>query len=78
MAIGWTAFTQELIPLEVRGGWSGVSSLISAIIGIPAPIIGGFIWNINPDLLWWISLFYTPLVSVPLMMSIPDKKREED
>ena len=34
-------------------------------------------WNINPDYLWWIALFYTPLVSVPLTMSIPDKKKEE-
>ena len=76
MGIGWTAFTQEYVPLEVRGRWSGISALTRAIIGIPAPIIGGIIWNLNPDYLWWIALFYTPLVSVPLMMSIPDKKRE--
>ena len=78
MEIGWRAFLQEYIPLEVRGRWSGINSLIGALIGIPAPIVGGLIWNLNPDYAWWIGFIYYPLISLPLMMSIPDKKKEEE
>ena len=78
MDIGWNAFLQEYIPLEVRGRWSGINSLTGALIGIPAPIIGGLIWNLNPDYAWWIGFIWYPLIQLPLMMSIPDKKKDEE
>ncbi|TRO47238.1 MFS transporter, partial [Candidatus Bathyarchaeota archaeon] len=51
MDIGWFAFEQEYVPLSIRGRWSGLSTLVTALIGIPAPYIGGLIWEYNPDLL---------------------------
>jgi MFS family permease len=74
MDIGWQAFVQEYIPLEARGRWSGISTTATALIGIPAPIIGGMIYNINPDYLWWISLFYYLVLAIPLRRSIPEKE----
>jgi len=76
MHIGWDAFLQEYIPLDMRGRWFGVSSMINAVISIPAPILGGLIWNINPDYLWWISFVYYGFMAVPLMMAVPEKKEE--
>ncbi len=72
MDIGWQAFIQEYVPLEMRGRWSGISTMATALIGIPAPVIGGLIWNINPDYLWWISLFYYVFLAIPLRMSLPE------
>jgi MFS family permease len=72
--IGWTAFDQELIPLEGRGRWSGITMLTHGIIGVIAPILGGVIWNLNPDYIWWINLIGDAFIVLPLMIMIPDIK----
>ena len=76
MEVGWNAFIQEYIPLELRGRWSGVSTMATALMGIPAPIIGGLIWDVNPDYLWWIGFVYYLLLAIPLMMRIPERQKE--
>jgi MFS family permease len=75
--IGWTAFYQELIPLKLRGRWSGIIWLIHGIIGVIAPILGGVIWNLNPDYIWWINLIGDAFIILPLMMMIPDPARRK-
>ena len=80
MNVGWMAFQQEYVPLEIRGRWSGISSLMSALVTIPAPIIGGYLWEMNPDIAWWIGAAHYLLISLPLMMLIKErepKKTEE-
>jgi len=72
LLIGWTAFDQEYVPLEIRGRWNGISMLAHGIIGTIAPILGGFIWNLNPDYIWWINLFGDAFIVLPLMILIPD------
>ena len=74
MDIGWNAYIQEYIPLDVRGRWSGISTTITALIGIPAPIIGGVIWDHNPDYLWWMMLFYYVIIAIPLRYILPHKE----
>jgi len=74
---GWNAFLAEYIPLEGRGRWMGVSSLVGSLVSIPAPIIGGLIWNINPDYLWWIGAFYYTVLAIPLMMSVPELPKSQ-
>jgi len=46
--------------------------LAHGIIGVIAPILGGIIWNLNPDYLWWIYLIGDAFVILPLMIMIPD------
>jgi MFS family permease len=75
--IGWTAFDQELVPLDKRGRWSGITMLSHGIIGVIAPIIGGMIWNINPDYIWWVNLIGDAFIVLPLMIMIPDINREQ-
>jgi len=74
MDIGWNAYIQEYIPLDVRGRWSGISTTITALIGIPAPLIGGLIWNNNPDYLWWMMLIYYFIIAIPLRYILPHKE----
>jgi MFS family permease len=70
MFIGWSAFSQEAVPLEARGRWLGVNMLVNGLVGIIAPIIGGVIWNLNPDYVWWISLLCDVFIVLPLMIVI--------
>ncbi len=74
MEIGWQAFIQEYIPLEMRGRWMGVNTMATALVGIPAPLIGGYLWGINPDYLWWIAFVYYLFISIPLMRTIPERE----
>ncbi|UCD45869.1 MAG: MFS transporter [Candidatus Bathyarchaeota archaeon] len=72
MDVGWNAYIQGYIPLDLRGRWMGVNTMATALISIPAPIIGGLIWAINPDYLWWISFVFYLFLAIPLRMSIPE------
>lgn len=78
MEIGWWAFQQEYIPLQYRGRWVGLNTLVNAMVNIPAPFLGGLIWNIAPDIAWWLGVINYAFVALPLMMSIPEKKKSED
>jgi len=48
------------------------------LIGIPAPLIGGYIWDINPDYLWWIAFIYYLIIAIPFMRLVSDKKTENE
>ncbi len=50
--------------------------LAHGIIGVIAPIVGGVIWNLNPDYLWWINLIGEAFIILPIMIMIPDIKRQ--
>jgi hypothetical protein len=70
MFVGWQAFDQELVPIEGRGRYSGVSMMLNGMLGIGAPLLGGMLWTINPDYLWWIRLLGDALTILPLMLII--------
>jgi MFS family permease len=70
MFVGWSAFSQEVVPLQARGRWSGINMLVNGMVGVIAPIVGGVIWDLNPDYIWWISLFCDSFIILPLMIII--------
>ncbi len=70
MFVGWSAFGQEVVPLQARGRWLGINMLVTGLVGVIAPIVGGVIWNLNPDYIWWISLFCDAFIVLPLMIII--------
>jgi hypothetical protein len=51
--------------------------LTHGVIGVITPILGGMIWNINPDYIWWINLIGDAFIVLPLMIMIPDLKVNE-
>jgi len=77
MNFGWDAFMQEYVPLEYRGRYSGLMTTLSALVGIPAPLIGGMLWDINPDLLWWSAVVWYGLLAGPLIYFIPKQNNNE-
>ena len=49
MFIGWHAFEQELVPLKARGRYMGITLTLNGVATVFAPILGGIIWNLNPN-----------------------------
>ena len=77
MEVGWMAFQQEYIPLEMRGRWAGITTLVTAMANIVAPIIGGLLWNMNPDYAWYIGIVHYAFIALPLMISIPSRPEDK-
>lgn len=73
MYLGWDAFTHEVVPQEVRGKYLGVRAIVVGVIGIIAPLLGGVIWELNPDYLWWINALQWAFVAFPLMIVLMEK-----
>jgi MFS family permease len=74
--VGWNAYIHEYIPLDTRGRYMGVNTTLCSLVGIAAPLIGGYIWRINPDYLWWISFVFYLFLAIPLRMSVPKHQDE--
>jgi MFS family permease len=62
----------ELVAEEQRGRWGGFLSFFMGFVGIPGPILAGYLWNvIDPSL-----LLLTPIVAdlpfLAILPTIPD------
>jgi MFS family permease len=64
----------ELVPPEKRGRWLGITNTFNSIIRIPAPIIGGMIYQSGfPGLIFLIPLVLELFVRVPICyFKVPD------
>lgn len=66
----------DLIPVDCVGRWRGVLGVIGGLAAIPAPIIGGILWEtIGPHYLILIPLVIDMLFRLPLLSTIPEKPR---
>ena len=67
------AMTAKLIPPEYMGRWIGVLGLFIGLIDIPAPIIGGLIWeNIGPEFIFIIPIIIDIIIRLPLLYTMPE------
>jgi len=65
----------ELVPIDCRGRWRGIVGLCSGLASIPAPIIGGMIWEImGPSYLILTPILLGLLVRIPILTTIPEKR----
>ena len=71
--VGMDAYSQEIIPQKVRGSYTGLRNLLVGFIGIAAPVIGGYIWNLSPDTLFWMSVVQWALVAFPILVILMEK-----
>lgn len=71
-----TAFqtlTMELVPTDVRGRWIGVRNFLSLMMGIPAPWLGGMMYEaVFPEAPFLLSLGIDALVRYPLIYMTPE------
>ncbi len=73
MYLGWDAFAMETVPQEVRGKYLGIRTMTIGAIGIATPVLGGMIWSLNPDYLWWIDALQWALIALPLLVYSMEK-----
>ena len=75
------AMTLELVPVRHMGKWSGMVGLFRGLVTIPAPILGGLIWDhMDPAYVFLIPILADMLIKVPLLATIPetlDKSTQE-
>jgi len=71
--VGMDAYSQEAIPQRVRGSYMGLRNLIVGVTGVLSPILGGYIWELNPDLLFWIPVLQWSLISFPILVILMER-----
>jgi len=67
------AMTLELVPVERMGKWSGLIGLFRGLVTVPAPILGGLIWDhLDPIYVFLIPVAADLLFKIPLLTTIPE------
>ena len=66
--LGMDAYSQEAIPQRVRGSYMGLRNLIVGVTGVLSPIVGGYIWELNPDMLFWMPVAQWSLIAFPILV----------
>jgi MFS family permease len=67
------AVTAELVPREFMGRWLGVTGLFIGLIDIPAPVIGGLIWErLGPSYIFALPILIDLLVKIPILTRMPE------
>jgi MFS family permease len=63
----------ELVPKEHLGRWMGMQGLFRGLISVPAPILGGWIWDFaGPHHLFVTAIGLDVLIRIPLLLSMPE------
>jgi len=69
----YNAISAELVTPEYMGRWIGIIGLFSGLSTIPAPILGGYIWDyFGPEYIFILPIFIDIILRIPLLVSIPE------
>ena len=67
------SMTPELVPPDCLGRWRGLIGFVTGLMSIPAPVVGGYIWErVGPE---WVFILVTALdllVLTPLLYTVPE------
>jgi MFS family permease len=66
-----SSMTAEIMPAALMGRWIGIVSLIRAMLSIPAPLIGGLMWeHLSPESVFFAAIAVDMFLRLPLLGSI--------
>lgn len=66
-----SSMAAEIMPKEQMGRWIGLVSLFRGLLGIPAPIIGGLIWeHIGPQYVFFAAIAIDAFLRLPFLASV--------
>jgi MFS family permease len=75
--VSCSSMTPELVPLECLGRWRGQIGLFTGLVCIPAPIVGGMIWErFGPEYVFIAVTAIDLLIRTPLLYSVPETLRD--
>lgn len=67
------SMTPELVPKDCIGRWRGLIGLCTGLATIPAPIIGGLVWeHLGPHWVFIIPTLIDLFVRLPLLYTVPE------
>jgi MFS family permease len=70
VALG-AAMASEIVPKEQMGRWIGLIGLIRGFVSVPAPLLGGLIWeHIGPQYVFIFAVVLDAVLRLPLLASI--------
>ena len=73
------SMTPELVPRECIGRWRGLLGLCTGLVSIPAPIMGGLIWeHLGPGWVFIIPTLIDLFVRLPLLYTVPETLNREE
>jgi MFS family permease len=68
------SITVELVPKELLGSWFGILGFFMGLTSFAAPIIGGYLWGIEPIYVLFF-LMATQIVKLGLLIMMPSKTK---
>ena len=72
------SMTPELVPSECIGRWRGLIGLFTGLVSIPAPIIGGLIWeHLGPGWVFIMPTLIDLFIRLPLLHTVPETLKRE-
>ncbi len=75
--VSCSSMTPELVPPECLGRWRGLIGLFTGLVYIPAPIVGGMIWErLSPEHVFIAITAIDLLIRTPLLYSVPETLRD--
>jgi MFS family permease len=68
--IVWSAMSMEMVPEDQRGRWSGMLMLFDNVVRIPAPIIGGILYEtVGPTVLFVLPVVIDLFLRIPVLLT---------
>jgi len=66
-----SSMTAEIMPKEQMGRWIGIVGLFRGLLAIPAPLVGGLLWeHIGPQYVFFAAIVIDALLRLPLLASV--------
>jgi MFS family permease len=72
----WQALITDIVPQRDRGKIMGLMGTISGLIGLPAPYIGGYLYDSNPGLLLALGTGLESLVIPIIILFVKEPKKK--
>ena len=75
----WMTMSMEMVPQKYRGRWTGLLSLLSNAIRVPAMLLGGYLYESGyPELVFIIPVLVDLFVRMPMLTRIPETMKKEN
>ena len=66
-----SSMTAEIMPKEQMGRWIGIVSLFRGLLSVPAPLLGGLIWeHVGPRYVFFAAIAIDAFLRLPLLASV--------